>query len=309
MEEPRQRRRTATSASNMGEAAKLLKAAGWTIEGRRARPMPSGEPLTVEFLLVQPDFERIVLPYVKRPEEARHQGHACASSISSQYERRIDSFDFDIIVDSFGAVALARQRAARLLGLRRRRHARAAAILIGIKNPAIDKLIDRIVFAKDRAELVAATHALDRVLLWNYYVVPQWHYPFDRIAIWDMFGRPQKLPSQSRCVQQVWWIDPTPRPRRSTRPGEVSAMMRTRANADRMRRLPCSRPPPLLASIRGGAAERRAAPRPLDLRRSEVPRRLQALRLRQSGRAQGRADVDDRHRRRAPPSTASTTSS
>ncbi len=62
--------------------------------------------------------------------------------------------------------------------------------LIGIKNPAIDKLIERVIFAKDRDDLVAATKALDRVLLWNHYVVPQWNYPKVRTARWDRFGRP-----------------------------------------------------------------------------------------------------------------------
>jgi microcin C transport system substrate-binding protein len=64
------------------------------------------------------------------------------------------------------------------------------------------------VFAKDRPELVAATHALDRVLLWNYYVVPHWYYPYERLAYWDIFGRPTKLPSQTSAPVQVWWIDP-----------------------------------------------------------------------------------------------------
>ena len=66
--------------------------------------------------------------------------------------------------------------------------------LVGIKNPAIDALIERVIFAKDRAELVAATKALDRVLLWNHYVVPQWTYGKQRTARWDRFGRPEKLP-------------------------------------------------------------------------------------------------------------------
>ena len=77
----------------------------------------------------------------------------------------------------------------------------------GIKNPAVDKLIDKVVFAKDREELLAATHALDRVLLWNFYVVPQWHYPYERIAYWDVFGRPEKLPSQTSALSQIWWFD------------------------------------------------------------------------------------------------------
>ena len=71
----------------------------------------------------------------------------------------------------------------------------------------IDSLIDNIVFAKDRAELVAVTHALDRVLLWNYYVVPQWYYPDEWVAWWDMFGRPEKLPSQVPSFLHSWWID------------------------------------------------------------------------------------------------------
>jgi len=63
------------------------------------------------------------------------------------------------------------------------------------------------VFAKDRSELVAATRALDRVLLWNAYVVPQWHYPFTRLASWDRFGRPDKIPSQTPAEFQIWWFD------------------------------------------------------------------------------------------------------
>jgi microcin C transport system substrate-binding protein len=55
---------------------------------------------------------------------------------------------------------------------------------------------------------LAATHALDRVLLWNYYVVPQWHYPFERVAYWDEFGRPRTLPSRGAALSQVWWFDP-----------------------------------------------------------------------------------------------------
>ena len=79
---------------------------------------------------------------------------------------------------------------------------------IGIKNPAVDKLVDRIIFAKDRAELVAATRALDRVLLWNHYVVPQWYYPFERIVSWDRFGRPERMPRQTTALDRTWWYDP-----------------------------------------------------------------------------------------------------
>ncbi len=66
--------------------------------------------------------------------------------------------------------------------------------LIGIKNPAVDAMIDQVIFAKNRPDLVAATHALDRVLLWNHYVVPQWFYGKVRSARWDRFGHPDPLP-------------------------------------------------------------------------------------------------------------------
>ncbi|MBV8747509.1 MAG: ABC transporter substrate-binding protein, partial [Xanthobacteraceae bacterium] len=78
----------------------------------------------------------------------------------------------------------------------------------GIKNPAIDMLIDRVVFAKSRAELVAATKALDRVLLWNQYVAPQWTYGRQRTARWDRFGRPDKMPEYgASAFPTIWWWD------------------------------------------------------------------------------------------------------
>ena len=99
-------------------------------------------------------------------------------------------FDYDIVVGNFAQSEFARQRAARLSGARRRPTAKAARNLIGIKDPAIDKLIDQVIFAKDREELVAATRALDRVLLWNDFVVPQWYAPKVRIAYWNRYGQP-----------------------------------------------------------------------------------------------------------------------
>jgi microcin C transport system substrate-binding protein len=79
---------------------------------------------------------------------------------------------------------------------------------VGIKNPAVDTLIDRIIFAKDRNELVAATRALDRVLLWNHYVVPQFTYGKVRSARWDRFGHPEKMPVYGlSAFPTIWWWD------------------------------------------------------------------------------------------------------
>ncbi|MBS0530751.1 MAG: ABC transporter substrate-binding protein, partial [Proteobacteria bacterium] len=80
--------------------------------------------------------------------------------------------------------------------------------IVGIKNPAIDKLIERVIFTKDRADLVAATKALDRVLLWNNYVVPQWTYSKVRTARWDRFGRPAEMPKYGLAAfPALWWYD------------------------------------------------------------------------------------------------------
>ncbi len=78
----------------------------------------------------------------------------------------------------------------------------------GIRDPAVDKLINDVIYSTDRADLVAATHALDRVLLWNYYVVPQWYRPGLWLAYWNKFGIPDKQPSYVGADTDSWWIDP-----------------------------------------------------------------------------------------------------
>lgn len=116
---------------------------------------------------------------------------------SSQYKLREDNRDFDIIIDTFAQSELPGNEQ-RLFWGSDAADKPASRNTAGIKNRAIDKLIDRVVFAKDRAELVAATKALDRVLLWNFYVVPHWHYPFERLAYWDIFGRPENCRRKDR---------------------------------------------------------------------------------------------------------------
>ncbi len=191
--------------TNMREATRLLDEAGWKVD-RGQRKNADGEVLKVEFLLVQPDFERVVLPYVENLKRLGIQATARVVD-SSQYKRREDARDFDVIIEGFGQSHSPGNEQRDYWGSESadREGSRNTA---GIKNPAIDKLIDKVVFAKDREELVAATRALDRALLWNQYVVPHWHYPYDRIAAWNIFGRPDMLPSQNPAFLNAWWIDP-----------------------------------------------------------------------------------------------------
>lgn len=192
---------------HMGEAAKLLAAAGWKQSQGELRNA-AGETFTVEFLIVSPEFERIIQPY---GTALGRLGIKTSIRIvdSAQYRRRLNTFDFDIVVAGFRQTVTP--------GNEQRDYWGSAAAdsegsrnLIGIKNPAVDKIVEKLIFAEDRAELVAASRALDRILLWNHYLVPQWYVPRERVAMWDMFGGPAKMPTHVQAVArflQVWWHD------------------------------------------------------------------------------------------------------
>jgi microcin C transport system substrate-binding protein len=189
---------------HLSQAAKLLAEAGWTPKNG-VLTNAKGEELTAEFLLVQPDFERIVQPYKAALDKL---GIKASLRIvdTSQYQRRHDTFDFDIIVASFPQSESPGNEQRDFWGSEAAGK-EGSRNIIGIKNSAVDKLIDRIIMATDRDDLVAATRALDRVLLWNHYVVPQFHTPFERLAMWDMYRRPDKLPSRNSSFLRVWWYD------------------------------------------------------------------------------------------------------
>ncbi|HRD76161.1 MAG TPA: extracellular solute-binding protein, partial [Hyphomicrobiaceae bacterium] len=196
--------------ANMREAQRLLAEAGWRIDpastGKPVLKKASGEVLTAEFLIVSRDFERLILPYIKELESLGI--HASVRIVdSSQYIKRRSSFDFDIVVASFGQSISPGNEQREFWGS-------AAADregtrnIIGIKDAGIDALIEKVIFAKDRVELVAATRALDRLLMRGHYLVPQWYGPVERIAHWDMLGRPETLPARSVAFPRVWWVDP-----------------------------------------------------------------------------------------------------
>lgn len=216
--------------NNMREASRLLQEAGWKLQqvevddgecGTFCSIMRSvglssantanllrndkGETLNAEFLIVSPDFQKVVLPYV---QDLKKLGVNASIRMvdSAQYKRREDSRDYDIIVENFAQSESPGNEQRDFWGSDAADRD-GSRNTIGIRNPAIDKLVDKVVFATTREELVAATRALDRVLLWNHYVVPQWHYPYERIAYWDIFGRPDKLPSQTSSLMRVWWMD------------------------------------------------------------------------------------------------------
>jgi len=193
--------------SNLRKAMNLLKDAGWEVKNGVLTNVKTGKPMRVEFLLVSPLFERIVQPYLRNLEKLGIKG-TIRTVDSAQYMRRMDGFDYDIVVGNFPQSQSPGNEQRDFWGSEAAgRH--GSANLVGMKSPAIDKLVDRIIFAKDRPELVAASRALDRVLLWNDFVVPQWYAPTERIAYWDRYGQPKVLPSLTPGFPQVWWFDQT----------------------------------------------------------------------------------------------------
>jgi len=189
--------------ANLRRASELLDAAGWQIaNGQRKK---DGKPLAVEFLLADPQFERIVAPY-KQSLEKLGIKVTLRTVDTAQYQNRVDTRDFDIIVQSFGQSLSPGNEQREFWGCDAAKR-EGSRNVIGICDPVVEKLIDRVIFATSRAELVAATHALDRVLLWRHYMVPQWYLPFTRVAYWARLGRPAKTPDYSIGFPDIWWYD------------------------------------------------------------------------------------------------------
>jgi microcin C transport system substrate-binding protein len=192
--------------NNLREALKLLRAAGYIIKNTKLVNAKTGEPFSVEFLADDPATERFVLFY--KPSLQRIGMTVNVRLVdAAQYENRLRQWDFDIITASWGE-SLSPGNEQRGYWSSRAADQPGSRNLIGIKNPAVDKLIERVIYAKDRADLVAATHALDRVLLWHFYVVPQWSYPYQRTARWDRYSHPQSMPEYGlSAFPSIWWWD------------------------------------------------------------------------------------------------------
>jgi microcin C transport system substrate-binding protein len=192
--------------TNLREAVRLLREAGYEIRNRQLVNVKTGEALSVEFLAEDPSFERVFLFY--QPSLDRLGiGVTVRTVDEAQYENRLRNWDFDIITHSWGESLSP--------GNEQRGHWGSQAAdqsgslnMVGIKNPAVDAMIEQVIFAKSRADLVAATKALDRILLWNDYVVPQWTYGKVRSARWDRFGHPETMPKYGMSgFPSIWWWD------------------------------------------------------------------------------------------------------
>lgn len=195
---------------NLRAAQKLLMDAGWKLDPAAKSGVvvknAKGETLDVEFLITSPTFERILGPFVQQLK-AIGINASIRRVDPAQYEARVKSYDFDIVVsrfvmqltpgielhDYFSSVSADSQ---------------GSRNLAGIKDPVVDALIERIIGAKNRAELTTASRALDRVLRAGHYWVPHWFKASHNIAHWDKFSRPETKPRFATGVLDTWWYDP-----------------------------------------------------------------------------------------------------
>jgi microcin C transport system substrate-binding protein len=197
--------KTSDERANLKKALALFKEAGWELKGRKLVNVQTGEPMTVEFLMNGPLYEKIALRYQTQLGKIGVE-FSIRPVDTSQYEGRVISRDFDMIyngwaesmspgneqIEFFGSGSADRE-GSRNYG--------------AIRNPAVDAIIRKIIQAPDRQDLEAAVAALDRVLLWNHYLVPGWTLRAARVAHWDRFGHPDPLPEFSIGFPAIWWWD------------------------------------------------------------------------------------------------------
>ena len=186
------------------QASALLQKAGFVIKDGR-RVTPKGERISVEFLIDEPSFQPHHMPYIKNLGTL---GIDATLRIVDpvQYRKRVDDFDFDLVVQRFSFSATPGD------SLRSNFTSQAAALkgsqnLAGMADPVIDALVDKIIAAESRPALVTACKALDRVIRAGRYWIPHWYKGSHWIACWDVFGRPETKPRYARGIPETWWYD------------------------------------------------------------------------------------------------------
>nr|WP_255726346.1 extracellular solute-binding protein [Microvirga sp. ACRRW] len=191
--------------NNLREADRLLREAGWEAKGGR-RVSAKGEVFSVEFLGSSPTDERYVLPYKNVLNRLGIEVNVRIVD-DAQYINRTRSFDFDMTTNLWPQTLSPGNEQREFWGSQTAKR-EGSQNIAGITDPGIDALIDKVIFAKDRDELVAATKALDRVLLAHNYVVPHWTYGKQRTARWNRYSHPENMPRYGGAAfPTIWWYD------------------------------------------------------------------------------------------------------
>jgi microcin C transport system substrate-binding protein len=183
----------------------LLKEAGWIIKDKKRVNVETGAIMEFEILLVSPMFERVALPFTKNLERLGIKARVRTVD-SSQYQRRLETFDFDMIVSTWGA-SLSPGNEQRDFWSAAAASQNGSQNVIGISDPVIDELIETLIAAPDRESLITRTKALDRVMQWGHYVIPHWHLDYDRLIFWSKLQRPEVTPLKGTQFD-TWWVNP-----------------------------------------------------------------------------------------------------
>ena len=191
---------------NLKKALELLNEAGWVVRDMQLVNAETGEPFRFEFLVNNRSFERVVLPFAANLDKLGIEMDVSVVD-SAQYQNRLDSYQFDMILGGWGQ-SLSPGNEQRSYWGSQAAERNGTRNWAGIQDPVIDELIQMVIGAPSREELVHRTRALDRVLLWHHYVVPNWHLDYWRIAYWDKFARPDNPPPYALAFLDTWWVVP-----------------------------------------------------------------------------------------------------
>lgn len=202
----------------LARALELLNEAGYVVRNGVMTHPDSGEPLSLEVLLFDTQFERVVQPLLQNLAKIGIKGDIRIVDVN-QYLNRLRQFDFDIIVGSFPQSANPGNEQ-RDFWTSEYADVPQSRNLIGLSDPVVDDLVDTLIAADSREALDTAARALDRVLRWGFYVIPQWHLGKTRIALWDKFGWQEPFPEYNLDLA-AWWVDPE-------RGAEIEARQRNR---------------------------------------------------------------------------------
>jgi len=194
-----------SNRQNLRKAIRLLKEAGWQVKNKQL-VNAKGEQFAFEFLIYLKDFERVILPYVKSLQKLGIKTDIRLVD-RAQYIERIRAFDFDMVIQTFGQSSSPGNEQREFWGSAYA-ESRGSRNIVGISSPVIDDIIEILIAANTRDDLIASSRALDRMLLWGSYVVPQWHITTFRVAYRDFFGRPTIAPTHSIGFDS-WWVKPT----------------------------------------------------------------------------------------------------
>ena len=195
---------TGNIRKNLRLAHKILKDSGYQIKNNKLTNK-DGIPIEFEILLLAPAFERIVAPFKSNLSKLGIKSFIRIVD-TSQYKNRLDNFDFDMIVMARGQ-SLSPGNEQKNYWSSASADIKGSSNWIGIKNNVVDDLIEMIIQAPNREELIARTRALDRVLLFNHYLIPHWHIKKWRLAYWNKIKRPEKLPKYGLGFPNIWWYN------------------------------------------------------------------------------------------------------